>query len=286
MLSNRTWPTSHNVVAELDPNVLPAVFIDMANFLSATSIKYALTENPTIYMSHVKQFWATATLKTYKGEKYIKATVDEQKVLVSEDNIRTVLMLDDEGGSKGLTKEELFAGLEALGYVRKGNGTKFQKGSFSPKWKFLAHTLLHCFSPKTTGWNEVNSSIASAMICLSNGDPFNFSKMIFDGFVSNINGKSFTYPRFVQMLINDDIKHTRTHKSVFECKKMGSVTFTFLAKENLDFTGQDVPLTPYMLELIENAQDEESGTHTDSQHTSSSDSEHVSEVAFLGPLYY
>ena len=105
--------------------------------------------------------------------------------------------------------------------------------------------------------------------------------MIFDGFVSNLSGKSFIYPRFVQLLINDDLKHTRTHKAVFECKKMGSVSFTFLAKENLDFAGQDVPLTPYMLELIENAQDEESGTHTDSQHTPSSDSEHVFRTCFI-----
>ena len=58
------------------------------------------------------------------------------------------------------------------------------------------------------------------------------------------------------------------------------MSFTFLAKENPDFTGQDVPLTPYMLELIENAQDEDSGTHTDSQPTSPSDSESVSEPVF------
>ena len=277
MTTNRTWPTSHNVVAELDPKVLPDVFTDMANFLNVTSLKYALTENPTIYKSHVKQFWATAEEKTRKGVKYIRAMVDDQKIVVSEHNIRVVLQLDDEDGTTGLTKEELNAGLEALGYVRQGNGTKIQKGSFSPKWKFLAHTLLHCFSPKTTGWNEVNASMASAMICLSKGDPFNFSKLIFDGFVSNLKGKYFIYPRFIQMLVNDDLEHTVTHRTIFECKKLGSVSFTFLAKENTDFPIPDVPLTPYMLELIDNAQGEESGTQTDSQHTPTSDSQNDSE---------
>ena len=276
MLNDRTWAKSHNIVAELDTNVLPAEFTDMAHFLNATTLKYALTENPTIYASHVKQFWATATLKTHKGEQYIRAYVDAQKVLVSEDNIRHTLLFDDEEGSKGLVRDKLFEGLEALGYERRGTGLKFQKGFFSTKWKFLAHTLLHCFSPKTTGWNEVNAAIASAMICLSKGDPFNFSNMILEGFVSNVKGKTLTYPRFVQLLINDQIELNRTHKSIYECPKMGSVSFTFLAKANKDFTGQDKPLTPYMLALIENNQGEGSGTQTDSQHTPTFDEHHVS----------
>nr|GEW93261.1 hypothetical protein [Tanacetum cinerariifolium] len=38
-----------------------------------------------------------------------------------------------------------------------------------------------CLSPKSTGFNEFNSNIATALICLATNRVYNFSKMIFDG---------------------------------------------------------------------------------------------------------
>ncbi|GJW23690.1 putative ribonuclease H-like domain-containing protein [Tanacetum coccineum] len=39
-------------------------FHQIINFLNASHIQYALTENPTIYVSFIKQFWSTATART------------------------------------------------------------------------------------------------------------------------------------------------------------------------------------------------------------------------------
>nr|GEU71434.1 hypothetical protein [Tanacetum cinerariifolium] len=44
------------------------------------------------------------------------------------------------------------------------------------QWNFLIHTILQCMSAKRTPWNEFSSSMASAVICLSSGRKFNFSK--------------------------------------------------------------------------------------------------------------
>nr|GEZ21091.1 putative ribonuclease H-like domain-containing protein [Tanacetum cinerariifolium] len=61
---------------------------------------YALTHRPTIvFDSLVKQFWATATVRTLEaGPSDIITTIDGNEVVVSESLIRTQLQLDDVNG--------------------------------------------------------------------------------------------------------------------------------------------------------------------------------------------
>ncbi|GKA06911.1 hypothetical protein Tco_0686135 [Tanacetum coccineum] len=42
-------------------------FHQIIDFLNTSHIQYALTENPTIYVSFIKQFWSTATAGTKEG---------------------------------------------------------------------------------------------------------------------------------------------------------------------------------------------------------------------------
>ncbi|GKC20927.1 uncharacterized mitochondrial protein-like protein, partial [Tanacetum coccineum] len=52
--------------------------------------------------------------------------------------------------------------------------------------------------PKTTAWNEFSSIMASAIICLATNQKFNFSKLIFDSIIRNLDnasGKLLMYPR-------------------------------------------------------------------------------------------
>jgi hypothetical protein len=72
MDSARTWAESHNNVALLDEALVPEGFTDMAKFLNATSIRYALTVNPTIYISYIKQFWLTAKVKIRNGKNILR----------------------------------------------------------------------------------------------------------------------------------------------------------------------------------------------------------------------
>ena len=167
MKIGRTWANSHNIVALLDKDKVPEEFTEMIDFINATSIRYALTVNPTIVVSHIKQFWHSAIVKTLNGEQYIKAKVDGQKVLVSESIIRETLFFEDDEGILCLSDSEIFVGLGELGNEKKNQSLKIQKGFFSSPWKLLIHVLSHCLSSKTTGWNEFNASITSAMICLS-----------------------------------------------------------------------------------------------------------------------
>ncbi|GJV51687.1 hypothetical protein Tco_1447428 [Tanacetum coccineum] len=60
-------------------------FHQIVDFLNTSHIRYALTENPTIYVSLIQQFWQTATASTLdNGEMEITATIDGKVKTVSE----------------------------------------------------------------------------------------------------------------------------------------------------------------------------------------------------------
>nr|GFB95306.1 glutamic acid-rich protein-like [Tanacetum cinerariifolium] len=96
-----------------------------------------------------------------------------------------------------LPNEEIFAGLARMGYEKPSTKLTFYKAFFSTQWKFFIHTILYSLSSKRTSWNEFSSAMASALICLSSGQRFNFSKYIFESLVCNVDSSSkfYMYPR-------------------------------------------------------------------------------------------
>ncbi|GJR14212.1 hypothetical protein Tco_0796864 [Tanacetum coccineum] len=93
--------------------------------------------------------------------------------------------VDDQDGLISLPTSEIFAQLALMGYATDSDKLTFQKGAFSPQWRFLIHLILHCLSPKKTAWEQFSSNIAAAVICLATNRRFNFSrKEYFDPMVS------------------------------------------------------------------------------------------------------
>nr|GEV32641.1 hypothetical protein [Tanacetum cinerariifolium] len=104
--------------------------------------------------------------------------------------LRRNLKLQDEEGISSLPDTELFENLTLMGYnISPNQKFTFQKGQFSHQWKCLIHTIMQCLSPKSIGFNEFSSNIATALVCLATNRTYNFSKMIFDGLVKNVNNK-------------------------------------------------------------------------------------------------
>ncbi|GJS87672.1 hypothetical protein Tco_0770308 [Tanacetum coccineum] len=94
-------------------------FAEIVDFLRGSNLRYALTANPTIYDSLVKQFWQSAIANTKAdGSLEINATIDTH------------------------------------------------------------------LSSKSGGWDQFGSNIATALICLSTGRVYNFSKLVFECEVS------------------------------------------------------------------------------------------------------
>ncbi|GKA21177.1 uncharacterized protein Tco_0701166, partial [Tanacetum coccineum] len=71
-------------------------FAEIVDFLRGSNLRYALTANPPIYDSLVKQFWQSAiTTSTTDGSLEIRATIDTIRYSISEASIRNSLQLDD-----------------------------------------------------------------------------------------------------------------------------------------------------------------------------------------------
>ncbi|GJU32255.1 zf-CCHC domain-containing protein [Tanacetum coccineum] len=235
-MSNPKFVKTHNLVAFLEKPAESEGFEQIVDFLNANPIRYALTVNPTIYVSCIQQFWDSVKLKTVNGDVHIQALVDKKKIIVNEASIRRDLKLDD---------------AEAF---------------FSPQWKFLIHTILQCLSAKTTTWNEFSSTMASAIICLANNQKFNFSKYIFDSMVKNLENvnKFWMYPRFVQVFVNqqsgDLSKHKKTFVNPFLTKKL----FGNMKREGTGFSRKVTPLFETMMVQASRDVAEDSELPTDS----------------------
>nr|GEV91714.1 hypothetical protein [Tanacetum cinerariifolium] len=132
------------MVAYLSKSDASEGFNQIIVFLNESSIKYALTVNPNIYVSCIKQFWTTFAVKKVNDVMRFQALVNKKKVVVTEATIREALCLDDAEGveckgfsgvetplfeamlvahkvSKGVADEEHDEGVPAGGVVTEGD---------------------------------------------------------------------------------------------------------------------------------------------------------------------
>nr|GEV68908.1 hypothetical protein [Tanacetum cinerariifolium] len=152
------------MIAILEKSEHNVDFHQIVDFVEASHIRYALTINPTVYVSHIRQFWSTARIETTNEGTKILATIDGKLRTIYESSIRRNLKLNDKEGISSLPDAELFENLALMGYnILPNQKFTFQKGQFSHQWKFLIHTILHCLSPKSTGFNEFSSNIATTV---------------------------------------------------------------------------------------------------------------------------
>ncbi|GJR90430.1 hypothetical protein Tco_0214441 [Tanacetum coccineum] len=124
---------THNMVGFLSKPTKSDGFEQIVDFLNAHPIRYALTINPTIYISCIEQFWSTVKAKTINGEEQLYALVDGKKIIITESSVRRDLPLADEEGVDCLPNSTIFEQLTLMG-------------------------------PKTTTWNEFSSTMASTII--------------------------------------------------------------------------------------------------------------------------
>nr|GEV28677.1 hypothetical protein [Tanacetum cinerariifolium] len=112
----------HNMIAILEKTEHNTDFHEIVDFLEASHIRYALTISPTIYVSHVRQFWSTARIETTNQETKILTTIDGKRRTISESSLRRHLKLNDEEGISSLPDAELFKNLSLMGYNGEGLG--------------------------------------------------------------------------------------------------------------------------------------------------------------------
>ncbi|GJV68167.1 hypothetical protein Tco_1483676 [Tanacetum coccineum] len=211
---------THNMVAFLSKPIESDGFEQIVDFLNAHPIRYALTINPTIYISCIEQFWSTVKAKTINGEEQLHALVDGKKIIITESSVRRDLQLAD--------------------------------------------------YPKTTAWKEYSSTMASAIICLATNQKFNFSKLIFDSMIrnlDNVSGKILMYPRFVQIFLDQQLKGMPTHKRIYIAPPHTKKIFGNIRRIGKGFSGRVTPLFPTMVVQNQSQMGEGSANPTDPHHT-------------------
>nr|GEZ57512.1 hypothetical protein [Tanacetum cinerariifolium] len=75
---------THNLVAILEKSDAAEGFEQIIDFLSGSYIHYALIVNPPIYISCIKQFWNTVSVKCSADVTRLQALVDKKKIVISE----------------------------------------------------------------------------------------------------------------------------------------------------------------------------------------------------------
>ncbi|GJY34589.1 hypothetical protein Tco_0419058 [Tanacetum coccineum] len=109
---------THNMVAFLSKPTESDGFEQIVDFLNAHPIRFALTINPTIYISCIEQFWSTGMVKTINGEAQLHALVDGKKIIITESSVIRDLQLADEEGVDCLPNSTIFEQLTLMGMIR------------------------------------------------------------------------------------------------------------------------------------------------------------------------
>ncbi|GJY38643.1 hypothetical protein Tco_0425007, partial [Tanacetum coccineum] len=212
------FANNQNMVAFLSKPAKCEGFEQIMDFLNAQPIRYVLTINPTIYVSCIEQFWATAKVKIVNGEVQLQALVYRKKIIITESIVRRDLQLEDDKGVDYLP-----------------NATVFEQ--------------LTLMSSKTTAWNEFSSTMASAIIYLATNQKFNFSKYIFESMVKNLDnmGKIFMYPRFVQVFLDKQLERMETHNGIYNALSHTKKIFGNMRRVWKGFSGRETPLFQTMV---------------------------------------
>ncbi|GJR12281.1 hypothetical protein Tco_0794933 [Tanacetum coccineum] len=184
------------------------------------------------------------------------------KFLLADLFLLDSIQLDDANGILDMPNTDILEGMRVIGYPTDGTLT-FLKHHLSPQWRFLVHTIMHCLSPKSGSWNQFPSSIATALICLSTGRVYNFSRFILEGMFGNLKAKQhkfLLYPRFLQMIVALETAD-RTPRPTF------AFTRKMFANMKFKWEGQPIPLTPPMLAIAAAGDDAAGDDDADNEDT-------------------
>ncbi|GJZ97710.1 hypothetical protein Tco_0670163 [Tanacetum coccineum] len=153
----------HNMVTYLEKTDGNAEFHEIIDFLTHSSIHYALAVSPVVSTTFVEQFWMPAKSKIINNVRYITAKVAGKLVTISEASIRSDLLFNDADGIDSLPNQAIFDAIELMGYEGDLTVLTFNKTLFSPQWRFLFHTMDHCISSKSTSWDQIPTNIATGL---------------------------------------------------------------------------------------------------------------------------
>ncbi|KAI3742283.1 hypothetical protein L1987_59963 [Smallanthus sonchifolius] len=247
------FSTYHNLTSYLVKGNKSEGFDDMIDFLCRSKLHFALTVNPTIYISHMADFWNSASYSIEHGIPQIKAKVDGKDITVTEATLRKYLRLQDEGAANSYTKDEYMRTFVSIGYTGNQQDYTIEKALLGPPWKYLCHTLFQCISQKRSGWLQLSSGLASAVHGLVTAQNINFSHLIFEGLRYNLpegaKQSFYMYPIFLQEIFNRELKDLSKTAIIYMIVSHKNNIFKSMRTVSKNSSEVNVPLLPTMLNI-------------------------------------
>ena len=106
----------HNMVALLTHDNTNPMFHQIMDFLSRSSINYALTVAPRVATSWVERFWNSIKLQKVNILTTIVFRVAGRKIFIFESQIRNDLTFNDDNGLYDLSNQEIIDHIRQIGY--------------------------------------------------------------------------------------------------------------------------------------------------------------------------
>ncbi|KAJ0500752.1 hypothetical protein HanRHA438_Chr11g0492541 [Helianthus annuus] len=137
-----------------------------------------------------------------ENDKYI-----DVEVKFTVEDVRRVLEFQDTKSDPIQVPERLCKGLWfRMGYSGFVNDMQYLKSKLSKPYKFLVHSAIHALHHRKGGFDVSADFIMFILTCLILNRLFNISQVIFNHMVDSVHGEKFLqYPRFIQMLLDDQI---------------------------------------------------------------------------------
>ncbi|GKC10881.1 hypothetical protein Tco_1007663 [Tanacetum coccineum] len=226
-MSTLPFADTHNLVAFLSKPAESKGFEQIVDFLNASSIRYAITVNPTIYTSCIQQLWATVKVKTVNGE---------------------LTLMGYEKLSQKLTFYKAFFSLQWKFLIH----TILQcLSAKTTAWNEFSSTM-------------ASAIICLATNQKFNFSKYIFDSIVKN--VDNMN-KILMYPRFVQVFVNQQVGDMSNHKRIYVTPSHTKKVFRNMKREGKGFSGRVTPLFPTMMVQALEEMGESSASPTDPHHT-------------------
>ncbi|KAI3732508.1 hypothetical protein L1987_63713 [Smallanthus sonchifolius] len=247
----------HNICACLTTNTKKARgYEEIVRFLTKSRINTAISTQVRVFEKHVREFWDNVEYKHVNKEIWIESTVGGNKIKVTKQVIREVLKFRDAADFPyKINRIAVFGIIMNMGYEGTFLRRQVTKTMFGKQWRYLVHVLIHCLSPRTSGFDQIGEVFIRALVCLATHRRFNFSRMIFEAMISNFVGprqnyKFLMYPRFVQMIINTLLPNMENDGVELPLETMQEIIFSSMnnVRKTSKFSGTVTPLFPNMLE--------------------------------------
>lgn len=210
MIMDLQLKPEHNLIPLLTKTNKNHLFHPMLDLLSTSTLSFALTLNPPIYESTLREFWSNATIITHNQKTIsISSSIQSHPVSITPETLNTHLQLRDDDTCVVSFDKTIMqsAFVEDVGYPDTLSTDTLWKGYLPSCYRYLLHTLMVCFSRKCGSFDQASIRIQELFYALIKNKRYSLSNYLYTDLVANhfeksAKNKFLMYPRFLSFVLS------------------------------------------------------------------------------------